>query len=168
MQDRMWHVCGHLSVCTVNQWGLGILHGKCGVCGPHPAVPQAKPQIKPSSAPCPRQSLCSPVLGAFSRAAFAPTSFSFSLRGAALSNLGHQPGLVLPGRARISQPGQSTPPCPGRRWICQQRCWGGRSLLWEYIPSHCTQQFPVQWCKRWEFVRYKIAGPGLRAGRRAV
>lgn len=79
MQDRMWHVCGHLSVCTVSQWGLGILHGKCGVCGPHPAVPQAKPQIKPSSAPCPRQSLCSPALGAFSRAAFAPTSFSFSL-----------------------------------------------------------------------------------------
>lgn len=63
MQDRMWHVCGHFSVCTVSQWGLGILHGKRGVCGPHPAVPQVKPPIKPSSAPCPGQSPCSPVLG---------------------------------------------------------------------------------------------------------
>lgn len=47
---------GHLSVRTVSQQDLGILHLKRGMCGPDPAVPQAKTQIKSSSAPCLGQS----------------------------------------------------------------------------------------------------------------
>lgn len=41
----MWHVCGHFSVCTVSQWGLGILHGNRGVCGPHQKHRLNPPQL---------------------------------------------------------------------------------------------------------------------------
>lgn len=47
---------GHFSVRTARQGDLGILRLKCGMCGPAPAVPQAKIRIKSSSSPCPGQS----------------------------------------------------------------------------------------------------------------
>lgn len=56
MQNGMQPFRGHFSVCTVSQRDLGILHLKRGMCGPDAAVPQAKIQIKSSSAPCPGQS----------------------------------------------------------------------------------------------------------------
>lgn len=131
-QDRMWHVCGHFSVCTVTQRGLGILHGKWGVCGPHPA----KPPIKPSSVPCPGHSLCSPELGGFCtnilllpadrEAQHAPAlNISLALHLQAVTNLPAWPEHSTMAREKVDLP-------------AAMLGWGNPSVREHPFPLHST------------------------------
>lgn len=160
MHDRMWHVCGHFSAQPISGvWefsmeSVGVWSSPCCATG------KTKPLIKPCSAPCPGQSLCSPVLGESWVGGFC-TNILLADGGTTHSSPGHQPGLALPAEHRSPSLARGKVDLPAAMLV-----WG--TSLWENIPPHCIPQFPVQWCKILEFVRYGITGPGLQAGRRAV
>lgn len=118
MHDRMWHVCGHFSAQPISGvWefsmeSVGVWSSPCCATG------KTKPLIKTSSAPCPGQSLCSPVLGESWVGGFC-TNILLADRGAQ-----HTPALDI-SLALHFQQSTDLPAWPGERWISQQQCWCG-------------------------------------------
>lgn len=161
------------AVCTLSQRDLGLLHLKCRMCDPDLAVPQAKIQIKSSSAPCPGQSwrgsACAPRPSEGAQRLFKGW-FSTTTDTERHSTV--QPGTsAQPCTSRTRPPspppGQGTRPSPGRRGICRQRCWGGGSPSAGARPSllHSVGQGekPISLLSS---VGYgNLICPGLHAGR---